>query len=143
MPAPPIFQEELILLDPQQAENPLAGSYSGKAGSDGSMINIRPVMARRADWGTVQADATGKPLWGHFGTCPDRKPSSHRAEVWGIERTLARATLPLHLICDNLRAVKAFARGRAYCCDSKRPAAELRRAIWAHLDRLGGRMASP
>ena len=45
-----------------------------------------------------------------------------------------RARFPLRLVTDHQSAVKAFRRGRAYCCDSHRAAADIWRQIWACLD---------
>ena len=70
-----------------------------------------------------------------FGTCDDRCPTAHRAEVWGILGVLRRARFPLVLACDCKAAVDMWKRGREFCCDGNRQAADLWRSIWDLLDK--------
>jgi len=108
--------------------------FTGRAGSDGSLPDPRPVRARRGGWSAVSVDDFGELRFVIYGTCPDRCPSSHRAEIRGILGVIKRARFPLRLVTDHESAVKAFKRGRAYCCDSTRAAADIWREIWDILD---------
>jgi len=108
--------------------------FTGFAGSDGSLPVAMPVRARRGGWAAVSVDDGGELRFAIYGTCQDRCPSSHRAEIRGILEVVKRARFPLRLVTDHQSAVKAFRRGRAYCCDSHRAAADIWRQIWACLD---------
>jgi len=110
--------------------------FTGEVGTDGSMIDLRPIAARRAGWSAVSTDSEGNLAFAIFGTCPDRCPTANRAELWGILCALRRARFPLTLATDCEVAVKAWERGRAFCCDSSRKAADLWRRIWDLIDEL-------
>ena len=88
----------------------------GLVGTDGSMINPRPTSARRSGWSVVKCKDDGTLLYAAYGTCPDRCPTAHRAEL-----------------------VDCLERGRANCCDRSRKAADLWRKIWGQIDTKGGR----
>ena len=90
------------------AEVPLV--FTGLAGSDGSVRHPTVKPARRAGWGAIQATDDGKPCWGFFGTCPDRCPTSYRAEAWALGRILSRAVFPLTVVLDNLSVARHYAR---------------------------------
>jgi len=133
---PPTFYEEWVEGDAFSEQDDYA--FTGTAGSDGSLIDLRPIQARRAGWSAVSTSHSGELRFACYGTCPDRCPTAHRAELWGILMVVSRAVFPLRLLTDHQRAVKAWERGRAYCCDSARPAADLWRDIWAILDQHPG-----
>ena len=75
--------------------------FTGDVGSDGSMKVVRPVMARRAGWGAVAAGPAGELLLADYGSCPDRCPTAHRAELWGILMVVRRGRLPLCIHTDH------------------------------------------
>ena len=75
-------------------------------------------------------DEEGLVLFGIYGTCPDFFPTSLRAELWGALQTLRHASPPVTLWVDNDGVVEGFRKGRAWCCDSSRPAADLWKAFW-------------
>ena len=129
---PPPFHETLVLGKEELGEDEMV--YQGVAAADGSMIDVRPTSARRAGWGAVSADLKGELRFLWYGTCPDRCPTAHRAELWGVIGVLRRARFPLTLLTDCEAAVKAWARGRVYCCDGSRKAADLWRSIWDLID---------
>ena len=115
-----------------------AAVFRGKAYTDGSLRNNRPIRARRAGWSAVQASPQGELVFALYGPCPDRCPTAHRAEVMAILHILRRAEPPIVVATDHESAVKAFKRGKAYCCDRTRFAADLWRQIWDVVERLGG-----
>ena len=86
----------------------------------------------------MSVDSFGELRFAIYGTCQDRCPSSHRAEIRGILGVVKRAVFPLRLVTDHKSAVEAFRRGRAYCCDSTRAAADIWREIWSILDKAPG-----
>ena len=112
-------------------------TFTGQASSDGSMIDPRPVRARRAGWSAVSTDEQGELLFALYGPCPDRCPTSHRAELWGIMMVVASAVLPLTIYTDHQPARDAWLRGKAYCCDGSRLAADLWRCIFERLEAIG------
>ena len=112
--------------------------FSGKAYTDGSLRNNRPIRARRAGWSAVQTGAGGELVFATFGPSPDRCPTAHRAEILAILQLLRRAEPPIVVATDHESAVKAFKRGKAYCCDRTRFAADLWRQIWDVVEQLGG-----
>ena len=132
MLTPPPFREVLEVGEAALEESELI--YSGVASSDGSMIDVRPVGARRAGWSAVAGNDAGELRFVFYGTCPDRCPTAHRAELWGVLGILRRAVFPLTLITDCEAAINAWKRGRAYCCDGSRKAADLWRSIWDLID---------
>jgi len=112
--------------------------FTGLAAADGSMKYMRPVRARRAGWGNVAVKENGELRFAFFGVCPDRCPTAHRAEIWAILHILRRAVFPLTLLTDHMSAVNMYKRGREYCCDSARYAADLWRSVWQLIDQNGG-----
>ena len=70
-------------------------TFTGQAFSDGALIGPRPAAARRAGWACVLVDDAGAIIGGLYGTCPDRYPTSLRAELWGVVQLLPLASLPL------------------------------------------------
>ena len=138
-PSVPPFKEELVIGDAAESgcayEEP---SFSGVCGSDGSLIHPKPARAARAGWAVVQTDLDGRLVFGYKGTCPDRFPSSYRAELWGVFSMARRVTLPTTLLLDNQQVVRDYQRGRAFCCCGRRKAPELWRDIFALLDQAGG-----
>lgn len=70
----------------------------GTVGTDGSLMHPTPAKARRSGWSVVSVDASGALKVAIYGTCPDRVPSSHRAELWDIREAVRRALFPL---CDK------------------------------------------
>jgi len=86
---PPQFWEELVVgpagLDDEDH------LFGGMVGADGSMRNTRPVRARRAGWSNVCTTEYGELRFAYYGVCPDRCPTAHRAELWGIFCVLRRA----------------------------------------------------
>jgi len=102
------------------------------------MVCIKPVMARRAGWSAVSVTECGSLRFAYYGTCPDRCPTAHRAELWGILMALRRGARPLEILTDHKLAVDAWKRGRLYCCDGSRMAADLWRSIWSQIDALPG-----
>jgi len=137
---PPRWWEDFVL-GPGEPE-PEEFVFTGVAGSDGSLIDTRPVRARRAGWSAVATNEEGELRFALFGVCPDRCPSAHRADIWGILMVLRSARFPLVLYTDHKSAVDAYGRGRAYCCDSSRASAEIWRDIWGLLDTLGAQRTS-
>ena len=57
--------------------------------------------------------------------------------MWGVLNVLRRAKLPLVVHLDNVTAVNQYARGRTWCINRRRKAADLWKDIWGELDRLG------
>jgi len=100
------------------------------------MIDPVPTRARRAGWSGVCTTEQGELRFAFFGTCSDRCPTAHRAEIKAILEVVRRARFPLKLYTDHQSAVKAWERGREYCCDSSRAAADIWREIWVIYDRL-------
>ena len=112
--------------------------FNGKACPDGSVIGTRAGAAERVGLGVACTDDDGTFLFGRYGMCHDRFPSSLRTELWSVLMALQHGSLPLTLVTGNLQAVSAYARGEDYCVDGRRPAAELWRGIWARLKQMGG-----
>jgi hypothetical protein len=110
---------------------------TGDAFSDGSVLGGRRKGHERAGWATVMIDSQGLVLGGIYGTCPDFFPSSLRAELWGVLQTLRHACPPITIWVDNAGVVEGITKGRRWCCDSRRPAADLWRMIWWKVDDLG------
>ena len=110
--------------------------FTGTVGSDGSMPVVRPIRARRTGWAAVATDEDGEFLFACYGPCGDRCPTAHRAEIWGILGVLRHARYPVTLLTDHQSAVKAWQRGKEYCCDSGRAAADIWRMIWAEHESL-------
>ena len=91
---------------------------------------------RRAGWSGVSLSSYGPLNFSWYGTCSDRCPSAHRAELRAILRALERAVPPLVVYTDHNKAVDDYGRGEEFCCSSARPAADLWRRIWRRVDEL-------
>ena len=112
--------------------------FAGEAFSDGSLLSPQPRGARRGGWAAIGVSADGKVQHRIFGTCPDRFPSAYRAELRGVLAVLQRAVSALSITLDCLSVVDAFGKGRDVCCSSRKRAADLWRAVWREVCRLGG-----
>ena len=88
-PSPPV--QEAVYHERGEDFQPEDQTFIGLVGTDGSMINPRPVGARRAGWSAVKCDREGKVLYAVHGTCPDRCPTAHRAELWALYPAVCRA----------------------------------------------------
>ena len=83
-------------------------------------------------------DEQGEVAYVLYGPSPDRCPSSARSELWGVIHAVRRAEPPLAHALDNLGVVEDYARGKAFCTDSTRPAADLWRCLWRLLEAWEG-----
>jgi len=135
---PPEALEDFKKGDPEVEKGEAV--FTGRAATDGSMIDVKPARARRAGWSGVCTTEEGELRFAFYGTCADRCPTAHRAEIHAILGVLRRARFPLTLYTDHKSAVTAWERGREYCCDSSRAAADIWREIWGLFDKLQGDM---
>ena len=112
-------------------------TFTGDVFSDGSVVGGCRKGDERAGWAAVKADDQGKVVFGVYGTCPDFFPTSLRAELWGVLQTLRHAMPPIIIWVDNAGVVDGFGKGRQWCVDSARPAADLWSLVWAKVEDLG------
>ena len=126
-PAPPVT--EVVYHEYGEHFQPEDQTLEGLVGTDGSMIHPRPVCARRAGWSAVRCDREGSLLYAVYGACPDRCPTAHRAELWAFLQALRRAVWPLVVMTDCKALIDCLDRGRDYCCDRNRKAADRWRKI--------------
>ena len=118
-------------------EPPSDFTFTGKAFTDGAMRGRAPQAARRAGWACILVDDTGAVIAGLYGPCPDPFPTSLRAELRAVIEILRLALPPLVIWVDNKCVVDGWARGKAWCCASTRPAADLWREFWRLLEDVG------
>ena len=111
---------------------------TGDVYTDGAMSGGARKGTERSGWAALLIDHEGKVVGGIYGTCPDWFPTSLRAELWAALQALRHGCPPITLWIDNDSVVKGFHRGREWCCDSSRPAADLWRKFWWKFDDLGG-----
>ena len=112
--------------------------FHGDVFSDGSVRHGCRKGNERAGWAAVIIDDAGMVVAGIYGTCPDFFPTSLRAELWAVLQVLRHALPPITIWVDNDGVVGGYARGKEWCCDSDRPAADLWRKLWWKVDVLGG-----
>ena len=113
-------------------------TFTGEVFSDGSVVGGCRKGDERAGWAVVKVDDEGMVIFGVYGTCPDFFPTSLRAELWGVLQALRHAMPPVTIWVDNAGVVDGFGRGRSWCVDSARPAADLWCLVWDKVDDLGG-----
>ena len=104
--------------------------FHGDVFSDGSVHQGCRKGHERAGWAAVIIDDDGLVVAGICGTCPDFFPTSLRAELWAVLQVLRHALPPITIWVDNDGVVGGYARGREWCCNSDRPAADLWRKLW-------------
>lgn len=66
-------------------------------------------------------------------------PTARRIELWAFLHALRKAVWPLEVMTDCTALVNCLDRGRDYCCDCNRKAADLWGLIWRQIDANGGR----
>ena len=119
-------------------KEPAEFTFTGNGFSDGSVLHPQIIAARRAGWAAVLVDDKGHLIAGLYGTCPDRYPTSLRAELYGVMHMLRLAVAPLTIWVDNQNVVSGFVNGRQWCCSAARPAADLWRRVWDIYEDIGG-----
>jgi ribonuclease HI len=113
-------------------------SFTGNGFTDGAMRGRAPKTARRAGWAAVLVDDDGLMDAGLYGTCGDRFPTAHRAELRGVVEILRHALPPLTIWTDCQGVVDGWLSGPTWCCSSARAAADLWRELWWIVDDIGG-----
>ena len=113
-----------------KVDNP---NFTGDVYTDGSVIGGCRRGLERGGWAAIQMNQEGKIIFGTYGPCPDRFPSSLRAELWALLIVLRHAMPPLTVWLDNDSVVKGFRRGRHWCLSSGRPAVDLWTMVWLRL----------
>ena len=78
----PAMRYESVVGPAGRCDADLGFKFTGAAGSDGSMPVGKPTGARRAGWSAVSVSEDGTLAYAIFGSCPDRCPTAHRAELW-------------------------------------------------------------
>ena len=111
--------------------------FTGNVFTDGAMRGPALARLRRAGWAAVAVDDNANIVYGLYGTCPDPFPTAFRAELLAVERVLAYAWPPVKLHIDNQEVINGISRGKLWCCNSMRPAADLWRKIWWRIDDIG------
>ena len=96
-------------------KEPAEFTFTGNGFSDGSVLHPQIIAARRAGWAAVLVDDEGHLIAGLYGTCPDRYPTSLRAELYGVMHMLRLAVAPLTIWVDNQNVVSGFVNGRQWC----------------------------
>ena len=107
---------------------------TGRAYTDGALRGTIP-WANRAGWAFVVVDGSS-PAWGKYGVCAEPYTSVLRAELRALLEVLRIAVGPIEIHVDNKMVVDGVDHGRAWCCDSRREAADLWRQVWDRLDEL-------
>ena len=144
----PLFQHGVPHLRPPVATPPFVARwcggvevadfyFTGHAFTDGALSGGARKGSERSGWAAVAIDSHGLVIGGIYGTCPDYFPTSLRAELWAVVQALRHCCPPLTLWVDNAGVVDGFAKGRIWCCDSARPAADLWRLFWHKVEDLG------
>jgi ribonuclease HI len=113
-------------------------TFTGNGFTDGAMRGRAPRTARRAGWAAVLVDDDGLIEAGLYGTCGDRFPTAHRAELRGVVEILRYAIPPLTIWTDCQSVVDGWVCGPTWCCSSARAAADLWRELWWIVDDIGG-----
>ena len=60
-----------------------------------------------------------------------------RAELWAFYMVLLKALPPIHIYTDHLAIVQGMEKGSRWCCQAKRPHADVWRLIWHKLEDIG------
>ena len=113
--------------------------YTGHAMVDGSLVG-QPGPWCQCGWSAVSRPSLEQPMrYVIFGPFPVHLPVQKkikRAELYAVLSVLRLAPPPL-VIHNHLALVEAIQRGRHWCVQSRRPHADLWRAVWHYLDELG------
>jgi len=112
-------------------------TFTGEAFTDRAMTGRAPRAARRAGWACVLVNSEAEVIAGFYGPCPDPFPTSLRAELMAVIQLFRMALPPVTIWVDNKGVVDGWTHGRAWCCASARPAADLWKQFWDKIDDIG------
>ena len=125
-----------------RAVTPVPGEvlFTGDGFTDGSLRGGHRTGGQ-AGWAAVTCPpGETRSVTALYGPLPVALPVQRRilrAELWGLLQILVACMPPLRVHVDNATVVRGVAMGRAWCCHSSRPHADVWRRIWHYLDDIG------